>query len=145
MSKNNNSNVGNYYPLLKNTLKGQRLELSFLNKKWNNIESWRKKAKVKVKELLAFEPKNVPLNARIEDKYEIHRVITEKISYDMPYAGRVEGYFLYPSNLTGKLPAVIALHDHGGFKYYGKEKIVTVKNEPKILKEFKNTFFFISK
>ena len=32
---------------------------------------------------------------------------------------------------------VVALHDHSAFKYYGKEKLVAVEDEPPIMKEFK--------
>ena len=38
--------------------------------------------------------------------------------------------------MTKPAPAVIALHDHGGFYYYGKEKITETENQPQILKEF---------
>ena len=40
--------------------------------------------------------------------------------------------------MTKPAPAVIALHDHGGFYYYGKEKITETENQPEILKEFIN-------
>jgi len=40
-----------------------------------------------------------------------------------------------PEKTKGKLPGFIGLHDHGGFKYYGKEKITAPKNLPEIIKE----------
>jgi dienelactone hydrolase len=36
-----------------------------------------------------------------------------------------------------KLPVVAALHDHSGFKYYGKEKITALPEEQDILRELK--------
>jgi dienelactone hydrolase len=37
---------------------------------------------------------------------------------------------LKPTGAQGKLPGVVALHDHGGFKFYGKEKIAEGLDEP---------------
>jgi len=32
-------------------------------------------------------------------------------------------FFLKPENQTGKCPAILALHDHGGNKYFGKRRL----------------------
>ena len=39
---------------------------------------------------------------------------------------RVPAYVLIPKGLKRPAPAVVALHDHGGFYFWGKEKIVEV-------------------
>jgi dienelactone hydrolase len=43
------------------------------------------------------------------------------------YGPRTQAWFLRPANYDKNLPCVLALHDHGGFKFYGKEKIATGK------------------
>jgi dienelactone hydrolase len=75
----------------------------------------------------------------VDSKYEYGSLIIEEISYDMPYGPRVRGLFMHPKyrSTDEKMPAVVALHDHGGFKYFGKEKIAAIPNEPPILHEFK--------
>jgi len=55
----------------------------------------------------------------------------------MPYGPRARGLFMHPRKYNRRLPAVVALHDHVGFKYYGKEKITAIPDEPEILVEFK--------
>lgn len=79
------------------------------------------------------------MNATIDARYKVDNVVTEVISYDMPYGPRTKCFFLYPKDRESeeRLPAVIVLHDHGGFKYFGKEKITAIPNEPPILREFK--------
>lgn len=47
----------------------------------------------------------------------------EEVSWSVGYGPRTEAWLLRPSGVKGKLPGIVALHDHGGFKFYGKEKI----------------------
>src|SRR5690606_30624688 len=87
-------------------------------------------------------PKPCPLNPAIEDKVEKQGIVTERVSYDQPFGPRTEGMFIYPANRGGKkLPGIIALHCHGGFKYFGKEKLVAWEEEPAILTRFKKVYY----
>ena len=54
---------------------------------------------------------------------EADGVIIEELSWILPYGPAATAYFLKPVGATGRLPAVLALHDHGGNKYFGKDKI----------------------
>jgi len=129
--------IGTYYELVDSVAGRISPKLSFLNYRGADLEAWRARARAKVHELMAFDPEPVPLNPRVESSWEDGELVVEKISYDLPYGPRTEGFFLYPKGSGGKLPAVVALHDHGGFKYFGKEKIVAVPDEPEVLREFK--------
>ena len=131
---------GIYYGMLDSVASVQP-SLSFLADSWLDVEEWRMKALAKTHELLAFNPSDCPLNPRVEFRSEENDLAMEKISYDMPYGPRTEGFFMYPKTRAGKLPAIIALHDHGGFFYYGKEKITAIRNEPGILVDFKRTYY----
>jgi len=111
--------------------------LSFLTKSWPDVEVWRTIARAKVFELVAFDPIRTPLNAHVDSRREEGNLIVEEISYDMPYGSRTQGFFLYPKKRDGKLPVVVSLHDHGGFFYYGKEKVTAIPSEPGILTRFK--------
>lgn len=129
--------IGIYYEMVDSIAASTEQSLSYLTKRWPEIEVWRAKARAKVFELLAFNPPRTSLNATVDVRREEDGIIVEEISYDMPYGPRTRGFFLYPKKRNGKLPTVVALHDHGGFKYYGKEKITAIPNEPEILTEFK--------
>jgi dienelactone hydrolase len=47
----------------------------------------------------------------------------EFISWSVGYGPPTEAFLLRPAGASAPLPGVLALHDHGGFKFYGKEKI----------------------
>jgi len=132
--------MGIYHEML-NAAATTQPSLSFLAGTWPNIETWRRNARSKTFELLAYNPANVPLNPTVDSRAEEDGLIIDEISYDMPFGPRTSGFFIYPTKHNGRLPAVIALHDHGGFFYYGKEKITAVRNEPRILQEHKKRYY----
>lgn len=127
---------GIYYDMI-DEMADTRPFLSFLTRSWPDVETWRIMARAKVYELLSFDPVKAPLNPSVDSRREEGNVVVEGISYDMPYGPRTRGFFLYPIKRDGKLPVVVSLHDHGGFFYYGKEKVTSVPNEPSILRRHK--------
>jgi len=129
--------IGIYYDMVDSIVSGAECSLSYLAKDWPEVEVWRSRARAKVFELLAFTPPKTPLNATIDARREEGSTVIESVSYDLPYGPRAQGFFSYPKERSGKLPAVVALHDHGGFKYYGKEKITAIPDELDILQGFK--------
>jgi dienelactone hydrolase len=64
-----------------------------------------------------------PLNVQSHRTWERDGVAGELVSWSVGYGPRTEAYVLKPAGASGPLPAALALHDHGGFKFYGKEKI----------------------
>jgi len=62
-------------------------------------------------------------DVRSERTWEADGVSGEELSWTVGYGPRTVAWLLKPAGARGPLPAVLALHDHGGFKYYGKEKI----------------------
>lgn len=129
--------IGIYQEMVESIALSTKHCLSYLAKDWTEVEVWRMRARAKVFKLLAFTPPKTPLNVSVDARREEGNTVVENISYDMPYGPRTQGFFLYPKDRSGRLPAVVALHDHGGFKYYGKEKITAMPDEPIILQEFK--------
>jgi dienelactone hydrolase len=78
----------------------------------------------KVRERLGFcSGPEAPLNVQMHARWERDGVEGELVSWSVGYGPRTEAYVLKPAGVSGPLPGVLALHDHGGFKFYGKEKI----------------------
>jgi dienelactone hydrolase len=50
---------------------------------------------------------------------------------------RVPAYLLIPKKGNGPYPAVVALHDHGAFYFWGKEKLVETEDEHPVLTDYK--------
>jgi dienelactone hydrolase len=132
--------LGIYYPMLDATA-SKPPSLTFLSEQWTNIDPWRATGRAKALNLLGFDPPDVPLNPKIESRVEEDEIITEEVSYQMPYGQRTHAFFLHPKTHPTPLPALVALHDHGEFFFYGKEKITKTPSEPTILKEYKRHYY----
>ena len=117
------SDVGVYQELMDGVLAQGGARLSYLARDWPEPEQWRTEARGKLLELLAFRPRPAALDARLERRFASDGLEIEEVSWAVGYGPRCQAWVLKPQGARGKLPSVLALHDHGGFKYYGKEKI----------------------
>lgn len=138
MAQTGINDLGQFYPELQEYANSRSMVLSYLAKDWPEPEQWRVQGRAKMMELLGYVPEPVPLNPVILEETKKSGYTRYKVQYSLTQYRKTEAYLLIPDGLTKPAPAVIALHDHGGFYYYGKEKIVETENQPEILKEFIN-------
>lgn len=131
--------LGNYSSMASGIADSCGYPYSYLSDKWDDIAAWQSTARGKVTELLSYNPPTTPLNPKTHKIFEQDGVQTELVTWDQPFGPPTEAYFLKPSGTAKnqKLPVVAALHDHGGFKYFGKEKVTAMQDEPEILMDFK--------
>ncbi len=61
--------------------------------------------------------------AKVHDRYIWDGLSIEHLSWQLPYGPRTEAIFLKPAGVQRRLPAVLALHSHGGKKDLGWRKI----------------------
>jgi dienelactone hydrolase len=71
-----------------------------------------------------------PRDARVEAVWERDGLAGEGLSWSVGYGPRTHAWVLKPADARGPLPGIVALHDHGGFKYYGREKIAEGAVDP---------------
>jgi dienelactone hydrolase len=64
-----------------------------------------------------------PRGVRQEGAWEADGVAGEALSWSVGYGPRTEAWLLRPAGVKRPLPGLVALHDHGHFKFLGKEKI----------------------
>ena len=84
-----------------------------------------------LRKVLGFSKANeFPQDVRIEKKWQKNGIEGELITWWVGYGPRTYAWLLRPEKTKSKLPGILALHDHGGFKYYGKEKISTGPGAP---------------
>ncbi len=111
-------------------------ELSLLNSKWSSMEELRPKARRKVQELISM-PAIVkkPAVKKIRS-YRYNELQIEELTWQLPYGPPTEAVFMKPARSDRALPGIVALHDHGGVKYFGKRKIMRTaeKTHPLMLK-----------
>ncbi|MCL2648297.1 MAG: hypothetical protein FWD61_15025 [Phycisphaerales bacterium] len=73
---------------------------------------------------LHFQPRQAtPLKLRVDKRWQRDGICGEALSWSVGYGPRTEAWLLKPAGAKGKLPGVLVLHDHGAYKFYGKEKI----------------------
>ncbi len=97
--------------------------LSFRNPGFKNINDWKKLAKKAFKDRMAFNKIEGLPKVTVQESYVFDGLQIEKISWELPYGRPCKAIVLKPQNSKGKLPAVLAFHDHGGNKYFGIDKI----------------------
>jgi dienelactone hydrolase len=97
--------------------------LSFRQERFKTLSAWRPKARSRVLELLAQPELGGAPKPRGGKKHLHEGLYIEELSWQLPAGPRTEAVFIKPAGAKGPLPAVLALHDHGGNKYFGWRKI----------------------
>jgi dienelactone hydrolase len=133
--------AGSVYPLLRATADRSALSLSFLQPRFDDVEAWKRRARAQVRELLHYDPPHCPPNAEIVERVDCGEYIREKLYFNTTPDIRVPAYLLLPKGGPARHPAVVALHDHGGFYVWGKEKVIATDDENPVLTEFKKTCY----
>lgn len=103
--------------------------LSFRRPRSDTIDAWRVEARARSRDcLLIPQAGGVPAaqtqHALVHDGLRI-----EHLRWQLPYGPPTEALLLKPADATGPLPAVLALHDHGGDKYFGTRKIARMGDQ----------------
>jgi len=134
--------IGAYGPWAASLVGDGPARISFLREQFNDVDAWRKEARARVMDCLA--PPDVPAVAdvRVEQTVEYDGLKIEHLSWQLSYGPRTRAVLLKPLNARGKLPAVIGLHDHGGRKYFGHEKITRVSDDQHpLMKEHQDDYY----
>jgi hypothetical protein len=99
--------------------------LAWQQGRFSGLEDWQQQAQSKILDLAAVpSTQKVPLDWEIESAVDCGSYLRKKISFAGSAAWRIPGYLLIPKG-AGPFPGVIAIHDHGAFFYWGKEKVGT--------------------
>jgi dienelactone hydrolase len=103
-------------------------QLSYRRSSWGNVGTWQKAARDATIDLLAPPNLGNPPLPRSMQRMTHDGLDIEEIQWQMPCGQPTRAVVLKPTGVSGRLPAVLALHDHGGQKYFGLRKIVDVPN-----------------
>jgi len=131
--------MGSLYPFVERTAALSPLELSFLNPEFDDLAAWQEQGRAKVRELLRYDPPHCDPAPTVLETVEFPDYIRERIEFNTTPDLRVPAYVLVPKQGQPPYPGLVALHDHGAFFVWGKEKIVAIEDEHPSLTEFKRT------
>jgi dienelactone hydrolase len=123
--------VGAYGPWLSEKVLGEGpARLSFRTGKWKSLDDWRKVARDRVWECMAPVDQGEVPTVRVEETLEYDGLHIERLSWQLPGGPRTEAVFMKPAGAKGRLPGILALHDHGGNKFLGWRKIARIDDHP---------------
>jgi len=97
--------------------------LSLRRGTFTDLEAWRAKARARVYELLAQPDTGGVPEVTVHRQVEFDGLHIEELSWQLPYGPPTKAIYLRPARVDGPLPGVLALHDHAGNKYFGRQKI----------------------
>ena len=121
--------IGAYGPWAA-SIGGDRIPaLSFRNDSWSDVETWRPLARQRALDCLAPPDSGSLPPVTVQRQYTYDGLHVEALTWQLPYGPPTEAVLLKPAGASGKLPAVLGLHDHGGNKYLGKRKITRTSGD----------------
>ena len=141
LPKPTGSDVGSLFPFIQNQAVKGEIPLSFLNPRFRSVRSWKKTALGKLLELLHYAPPACDPAAETVERVDCGDYVREKVWFNTTPEVRVPAFVLVPKNAPKRAPAIVALHDHGGFYLWGKEKIVAMPDENPALADFRQQYY----
>jgi dienelactone hydrolase len=97
--------------------------LSFRQPMFSNVRAWQPTARAELRAKLMQPDGGATPVAEVLERMEFDGLAIEHLRWQLPYGPPTEAVFLKPAGAKGKLPGVLGLHDHGGQKYFGYQKI----------------------
>src|SRR5437016_12013782 len=135
------SDVGSLWPFIQSQAVTGEFPLSWLRPEFKSLPGWKRKARGKLLELLHYSPARCDPRSEVVERIDAGEYVREKVYFNTTPDIRVPAFVLVPKNAKLPAPAIVALHDHGGFYFWGKEKIVETEGEHAVLTDFKNSYY----
>lgn len=104
-------------------IKHPKANRSFLKDYYTDPEAWKAENRAFVKQGMSFEEERAPLDMRVHATEAFDGYTRKTITFGTVPGCRVSAYLLIPDHLKEPAPAILALHDHSGHYYWGKEKL----------------------
>lgn len=102
---------------------------SFRREGWKNVDKWRQAASKRVKERMSIPDIGTTPRVTLIKQFVYDGLHIEELSWQLPYGRATEALLLKPEAANGRLPAILAFHDHGGNKYFGTRKITKTSDQ----------------
>src|SRR5262245_49207361 len=135
------SHIGNLYPFVQQQADSAPVALSFLRPEFRDLKKWQARARPRVMERLLYSPAPVKPEPNIIRKTDRDDYTVEYLTFQTAPGVRVPAFVLIPKNTKFPAPGIVALHDHGGFYFWGKEKILAGDDEHPVLTEFRQRYY----
>ncbi len=115
--------IGGYGKWAAEIMDSRLPSLSFRREEFTDLGSWREAARKRTMERIAMPDLGGTPRVMVNRTYNFDGLHIEELSWQLPYGPPAEAILLKPAGATGPLPGILAFHEHGGKKYFGKRKI----------------------
>jgi dienelactone hydrolase len=127
--ENTQSLIGLYGSWAQGLTESKLPAFSFRNQLWQELDKWRPAARERLADRLAIPDIGATPQVKVSRQYTYDGLQVEELSWQLPYGRPTEAILLKPQNAQGRLPGILAFHDHGGNKYFGKTKITRTSDQ----------------
>lgn len=141
MGERTESWLGSLAPIARSIHEERGYPMSYAQRGGLSVEQWRQRGRAELVRALSYSPRRVPLDVQVHGRHPREGYEVRVISYAASPHYRVPAFLLVPTSGRAKKPAVVALHDHGGWFYHGKEKLVRMDGEHVALKDFRERYY----
>lgn len=133
--------LGNLYGVIDWIGREHTPALSFLSPRWSSLEAWKQTARPAFQRHLSFDPTPGAVHGEIVAREERGALRVETVHIRATPAYAIPARVLLPARRRGRLPAVVALHCHGGQYRWGSAKLVSSPEDPPALVEYRDTLY----
>jgi dienelactone hydrolase len=131
------SDIGSLFPFVESQAVKGEFPLSFLQSEFKDLEAWKRKGRGLLLDLLHYSPPRCDPRPETVERVDRGDHVQEKVYFNTTPEVRVPAFVLLPKQVRPPAPGIVALHDHGGFYVWGKEKLVERQGEHPALTDFK--------
>ena len=121
--------IGVYGPWAASLLPDGPGDFSYRHDDFDDLESWQARARQRLLDRIAQPDTGSVPDVSVQRRIEYDGLHIEELVWQLPYGPPTHALFLKPAKATGELPGIVALHDHGGNKYFGKRKITRTSDK----------------
>ncbi len=135
------SDLGSLFPVIRAQTQRGEFPLSFLQPSQVSLTAWQQQARAKVLDLAHYAPPHCDPRPEVTARIERDGYLEEQLTFNTTPDIRVPARVLIPKRAKFPAPGIVALHDHGAFFLWGKEKLLESPDEHPALTEFKRTAY----
>src|SRR5687768_16398260 len=127
------SDIGSLHPFVQSQAVKGEFPLSFLQPRFTDVQAWKREARGRLLDLLHYSPPPTEPRAETLERVDRGDYIQERVEFNTTPDIRVPAFVLIPKRARFPAPGIVALHDHGGFYFWGKEKLIEQADEHPVL------------
>ena len=118
------ADAGSLFPAVLELADRGEYPFSFLNSSFSDLDDWRERARGKIFDLFHYDPPAVAPDAEVVGRWETEDHVQERIEFSTAPWFRVPASVLASKRFSGRRPAIVDLHSHGGMFLFGREKVM---------------------